>query len=248
MAARTITVGGVTEASSLNDLADVDAVDPSDGQTLVWATDKWTASEVPDSSVEVTATFDGNLELEPGDTLADALTQIDALTVSGGGGGGAGLVAAAGPSTPLVSSAAETSIFASPPDLPALTAGAVVAVHGVGRWLNSSGATRTLTIRVKVGATTIVTLPSIFNVGSSTTERGFTLQGWIRMTGADETDAAFTVIPVGVNNPIPVHSTGVATEAVQDGALPFDITFQHSASNASLEVQMLNLTAILAVP
>lgn len=146
----------------------------------------------------------------------------------------------------------ETRILDGTISLPALAAGELVMFRGAFLWLNNSGATRTVTLRLKVGATTLCRVVS-GTLGSSAVARSGRIDGYIRANGNNDADGEMTALVTNTSDPTNTLGTemtvnGTMTEAIQTAGLAFDLTAQLAIGNATqwIELQSFALWRIAA--
>lgn len=121
--------------------------------------------------------------------------------------------------TTVVNTSSETDLYTKA--LPVLAAGDVVRFRAFGDSINNSGATRTLTLKVKLGATTILTSPAMsFTANANRGEWNLDVLLIIESTTAQRLGAFFTQGTVNASTWNTISSTqtisgaGTATEDV----------------------------------
>lgn len=155
-----------------------------------------------------------------------------------------GIVAGQGNGPNISNSTTETSLLTSTVTLPAIATGEVLLVDAAYRFLNNSGAGRAPTFRLKVGATTLVTVAPA-QLGSSATERTGVLSAVIRSNGNNEQTASLQVehyLSTGGDAGSQGANYGSGTEAMQNAGLALDITGQLAAAATTLQLQLTMLS------
>ncbi len=173
--------------------------------------------------------------------------ELMAYAIDGVGGGA---VARAGALLDIVNSSAETSLFSAGIAANLLATDRAVRLTLIGDYLNNSGATRTLRVRVKLGATTLWDDTSIA-LAASATRRALAIEVLLANRGATNSQALggrldISALPAtaGLGD---FAAASIAAGAVLSGtsaedtttARTLDLTVQHSAANASLSVRSL---------
>lgn len=116
--------------------------------------------------------------------------------------------------------------------LPACAAGDLVLVAGSFTVLNNSTASRTYTVNLKVGATTI-TAVSAGAVGNGVT-RSFMFQSYLRVEGTSDLNATtFIAHSTGGGTSLVANAAGVATENIGSGSLALDLTVASATGTAT---------------
>ena len=174
-------------------------------------------------------------------TPAEVRDILGASYVVGGQDGG----------TRIDNTASETRVIDGTITLPALAPGELLLFRAAGQWFNNSGAIRACTLRIKVGATTLMT-SYVGSLGSSTTARNVHLSGYIRANASGDGDGEVNVLTSAATDPGNTNGTehtahGTMTEAIQTAGLAFDVTVQHPTASTSLWFELQSL-AIWKVP
>jgi len=148
----------------------------------------------------------------------------------------------------LTGTTTPTSLLASTVTVPAIPVGSTLSVEIVGRYLNNTGANRTVTIGVKFDSTTLVEMipTGTGAIGSAGTDRTFRCMFTIALRGSNDVDSWGTSTAIGTTaapNIAPVNTT---TPALQSGGT-LDVIGTHAAATAA-EVQLTQCVVTLATP
>lgn len=150
----------------------------------------------------------------------------------------------------VVNSSSEESVYSH--SIPANTLGSDGGFRLTlgGDYFNNSGATRTLVIKVKLGATTVFTSNAFNLLAVATHRRGWHLevlcmnasaavQDWLTWLGiSPAVTNSLKVMNIGAGSDSVTIGEGVGTSTEDTtGALTVDVTMQHSAAHASLSIR-----------
>lgn len=157
----------------------------------------------------------------------------------------------------IVSTASETSIFSFTVNANDLSTNKALHIELFGDYLNNSGAGRTLQLKIKYGATTLFDDVSV-SLGASAVRQAWRLSLILanqsstssqvligRFTLSEDAGAATTGLG-DLTGPDPISATIFGTSAINTALnATFDVTFQHSASNANLEIRRQYANVVL---
>lgn len=126
-----------------------------------------------------------------------------------------------------------TSLLDSAVTLPACTAGDVLQIQGGLTLVQNSGTSKTITLVLKIGSTSILTW-SFTSLTSSASTRVVTFGAVLRVEGtSDINGTGYLVQNISGGTGNTATSNGVATENIGSGSLTLDLTGQTSASGAT---------------
>lgn len=138
----------------------------------------------------------------------------------------------------VTNTVAETSLLASTVPLVATAAGWALRATLWGRYLNTSGTNRTVSVLLKLGSSTITSfIPTgVQPIASNASERIWQAVVTVSITDAGDLDtlvAATAIGPTAATNIVP----GTSTVALQSGGT-LDVCAIHSAALTTVEVEL----------
>lgn len=140
----------------------------------------------------------------------------------------------------------ETSLFTTAPTIKGGTLGSDRAIRGRLRYdlLQNTGSSRTVTFKIKYGATTLFTYVLTFGNSSGTRFDGAILDFVLQAIGATNLQQLTAVNSSMVSGNGPTNTTGIVyTAGAEDSTtdLVLDVTAQLSASSANLSIRSFSL-------
>lgn len=145
----------------------------------------------------------------------------------------------------IENTSAETTLFQSTSFSGVLSTSLVIYFFAYGNYLNNSGASRTLTLRVKYGATTILD-GDIATITASATRRSWRMYGFLSALNATNAQRAYvdfhlsnaTALTAGFGGTYSSFNLLAEGGASEDStsSLQLTVTVQHSFAHADLEI------------
>lgn len=143
----------------------------------------------------------------------------------------------------VVNTVSETTVFTFPVYAGLLTTNRGIRLSLIGDYLNNTGSTIDLILRVKLGATTLLTLEMYAGTGgiiTSTSRQSMKLDAIFANINSASIQFASGVVNTSAGDPVTAYGTAAENTA---GSLNYVVTAQHSvaSANASFRMQFAHL-------